>query len=60
MSAELNTILVALHERRNRLIQLDTGGQATERAVPGLRARINEVTDAIAFAKALNKGGPHV
>lgn len=59
-ASEIDTILTALHERRNRLITLDTTGQATERAVPTLRARINEVTDAIAFAKALKKGVPHV
>lgn len=58
-TSPLDTILVALHERRNRLITLDTNGGASERAVPTLRARINEVTDAINFAKALKKGGPH-
>jgi hypothetical protein len=59
VSAELDTIITALHERRNRLINLDVNGGATERATPTLRARINEVTDAINFAKAL-KGGKHV
>ena len=58
-STPLDTILVALHERRNRLIQLDVGGGATERALPTLRERINEVTDAIQFAKSLKKGAPH-
>ncbi len=55
----LDTILTALHERRNRLIQLDMGGGATERALPTLRERINQVTDAIQFAKSLKKGTTH-
>ena len=52
-----DTILTALHERRNRLIQLDMAGATNQRAVPTLRQRINECTDAI---HALQKARPHV
>lgn len=40
-------IMTALHERRNRLIQLDLEGHVNERSLPTIRQRINEVTSAI-------------
>ncbi len=53
MSQELETILVALHERRNRLVQLDISGTVSDRSVGTLRSRINEVSHAIRYVKGL-------
>lgn len=56
MNDHYDVILVALHERRNRLIQLDMHDRVNKASVPKLRARINECTEAInALAQAKRK-----
>lgn len=55
MMGHYDTIITALVERRNRLIQLDMEGRVNEPSVPSLRSRINEVTDAINVMKARKK-----
>lgn len=55
MNDHYDVILTSLHERRNRLIQLDMQGKVRGESVPTLRARINEVTEAI-HALKLAKG----
>lgn len=60
-----DTVLTALYERRNRLIQLDMDKRVNEPSVTTLRSRINAVTDAIDAIKTrqkadLLKGHKHV
>jgi hypothetical protein len=46
-----DTILTALTERRNRLIQLDMEGKVQPRSTQTLRQRVNACTEAIAAVK---------
>ena len=55
MKGHYDTILTALYERRNRLIQLDMDGRVNEPNVETLRSRINAVTDAINEMKQRQK-----
>lgn len=57
MTDHYEVIMTALHERRNRLIALDMEAKVRGDAVPKLRARITEVTDAI---QSLKRAGRHV
>lgn len=50
--ATLESALIALIERRNRLIQLDMENHVQERGVATLRQRINACTEAIREVKA--------
>lgn len=47
MKEHVDVILTALHERRNRLVQLDLNQRVQEGSVRKLRARIKECDDAI-------------
>lgn len=44
---DVNLILTALHERKNRLVKMDTDAAVNESAVPTLRARISECSKLI-------------
>lgn len=55
MHDHYDVILTALHERRNRLIQLDINERVNKPSVPKLRARINECTEAINALTAVKR-----
>lgn len=58
MQDHVDTILTALHERRNRLVQLDMQNKVRKASVPKLRDRINACTEAINAIQQAKVGLP--
>lgn len=58
MTDHFDVIMTALHERRNRLVQLDLDQRVNPGSVRKLRARIKECDDAMRALRHAKSGHP--